>query len=476
MPEELKSVAAVATMLLIGMTIAAPGPFPGAASAACGEERPNIVFVLADDLGWKDLGCQGNRRIATPRIDQLARQGMRFTDAYSAAPVCSPTRAAILTGQAPARLRITNHLPDQPRFTPKEAVLASAECREFLAAEYVTIAERLRDAGYATAFMGKWHLSGPRQPAGGGQGDLRFYPEQQGFDINLGGCSLGGPPTFFDPYRIHNLPSRREGEYLPDRIFDEAIQFVRRNRERPFFLNIWSYAVHWPMEAPEALVEQYRDRLGPGLKDARYAAMIEAYDAAFGRLLDALDQEGLADRTLVVFTSDNGPYDGVADVRPLRAAKGYLYEGGIRVPMIVRQPGLVPAGNTCGTPVISTDFYATLLDVAGLEPDPAIPADGESLLPLLTGAGRLQRDAIYFHYPNYAFHGGNRLGGAIRCGDYKLIENFDDGSRELYNLAEDIAESRDLAETQSKRAAELAERLQAWRREVDAAMPARQVP
>jgi arylsulfatase A-like enzyme len=443
----------------------------GAANAAAATERPNIVLILADDLGWLDLGCQGNRHIETPHIDRLASQGMRFTDAYSAAPVCSPTRASILTGQAPARLRITNHIPDQERFTPPDATLASAATVDHLSTDYVTIAEHLHGAGYATAFMGKWHLAGDYARPSEGLGDLRFYPEKQGFDINLGGCALGGPPTFFDPYRIHNLPPRREGEYLPDRIFDEAIAFVRRHRNQPFFLNIWNYTVHWPMEAPAPLIAKYEDRRGPGLKDPRYAAMIEAYDTALGRLLAALDDLQIADETLVVFTSDNGPYDGVADVRPLRAAKGYLYEGGIRVPLIVRFPGVVQAGSLCREPVVSTDLFPTLLAAAGLQPNPQTPLDGEDLTPLLHRTGTLKRDALFFHYPNYAFHQSNRLGSAIRQAEYKLVENFDDGSLELFNLSQDIGETRNLAGQMPERAAEMARRLRAWRQEVDAAMP-----
>jgi arylsulfatase A-like enzyme len=301
-------------------------------------ETPNIVLIMADDLGWMDLACQGNRLVETPHLDRLATQGMRFTNAYAAAPVCSPTRAAILTGKSPARLQLTNHIPDQPRFTPPAAKLLSAPMIDHLPLEEVTLAERLLAAGYTTGFFGKWHLAG--------HGDPEFYPDRQGFQVNIGGCAFGGPPTFFDPYRIPTLPDRRPGEYLPDRLVDEAIQFMTASKKQPFFVCLWTYTVHWPMEAPAELLEKYADRTGPGLNDTRYGAMIEAMDTAIGKLLAELDRLELTDDTLVVFTSDNGGFGGVADNRPLRAAKGHLYEGGIRVPMIVRWPAVVRAGRT----------------------------------------------------------------------------------------------------------------------------------
>ncbi|MEZ5305019.1 MAG: sulfatase, partial [Verrucomicrobiales bacterium] len=400
---------------------------PGRATA----QPPNILFILIDDLGWKDLACQDNPHLSTPHIDALAKQGMRFTDAYAAAPVCSPTRAAIMTGLSPARLAITNHLPEQARFTPDDSKLLPAEVNNHLALEYKTVAERLKaDAGYATAFIGKWHLYTGK--------DAQFGPLAQGFDRNIGGCSFGGPPTFFDPYRIDFLPDRKPGEYLPDRLADETIAFMKESHAagKPFYAALFTYTVHWPMEAPEELVAKYKDRPMKGYRDHRYAAMIEAMDAALGRVLDSLDDLGIADDTLVVFTSDNGPFGGVGDPRPLRECKGYLYEGGIRVPLIVRWPGKVTPGALSAEPVISTDFYATLLDAAGVKPDPELPADGESLVPLLAGEGKPKRDALFWHYPNFAFHQGNRLGSAIRMGDFKLIENFDDGSVELYNLAD----------------------------------------
>jgi len=433
-------------------------------------KKPNIIVVLVDDLGRMDLRCQGNQRLDTPNIDRLAAEGMRFTDAYAAAPVCSPTRAAILTGQSPARLRITTHIT-RGEFIPKGAVLSPAETLDHLPLEATTLAERLKEAGYATGFFGKWHLAGV--PGKTGRGLEQFYPERRGFDVNLGGCAHGGPPSFFDPYGIHNLADRRQGEYLPDRLADETAAFIRANSAKPFFICWWDYAVHWPMQAPKELVAKYEKRSGRGLKNATYGAMVEALDTALGRVLSALKEAGISDHTLILFTSDNGGLDEVSDNRPLRAAKGFLYEGGIRVPLIVRWPGVVQPGTTCAAPVISTDLFPTVLQASGLAPKKDAPLDGESLLPLLRQSGKLARKSLCFHYPNYAFHSQNRLAGAIRRESYKLIENFDDGSLELYNLARDISETRNLVKDLPDKAAELARELHAWQKGVKAAMPVR---
>jgi len=469
----LKGVAlGAAAVSLPGCRLRASAPAGGKSA-----ERPNIILIMIDDMGWMDLHCQGNKSLDTPNLDRLAREGMRFTDAYAAAPVCSPTRASIMSGESPARLGITNHIPDHPRFSPPNPVLKSAKTGNVLPLEKVTIAERLKEAGYATAFMGKWHMSGRRKGGDQGRGDDRYNPEKQGFDINIGGCCYGGPPTYFDPYGIYNIKPRKRGEYLPDRLADEAMSFItasRKNKNRkPFFLALWNYTVHWPMEAPQSLVAKYKKRVGPGIKDPRYAAMIEAMDAAMGRLFAKVDALGLRDQTLVVFTSDNGGYGGVADNRPLRLDKGHLYEGGIRVPTIVRWPGIVAPGTTCATPIISTDLYPTLLAAAGLRPRRGQILDGEDITPLLARKGALKRKAIYFHYPNYAFHRSNRLGGAIREGDYKLIKWYDDGSVELYNLAKDISETVNLAKKMPSKAAHLKTRLEAWLVESGAIMPER---
>ncbi|MDP6761984.1 MAG: sulfatase [Planctomycetota bacterium] len=430
---------------------------------------PNVIWILADDLGWMDLACQGNTRIATPNLDRLAAEGMRFTNAYAAAPVCSPTRAAMMTGQSPARVGLTNHLPESETYAPPTSRLVAAEMLDHLPLERVTIAERLRASGYTTAFMGKWHLQ--RQVAAGGRGSRSYVPERQGFESNLGGCAFGGPPTFFDPYGIHNLPPRRIGEYLPYRLADEAVAFLRERGDAPFFLCLWHYAVHWPIEAPEALIAKYAGREGEGLADPVYGAMVEALDRAVGRVLAELDASGLAERTLVVFTSDNGGWMEASDNRPLRGGKGYLFEGGIRVPMIVRWPGVVEPGSVCETPVVSMDHFPTALEAVGIEPDAAVPLDGESLVPLLRGTGGLERDGIFFHYPNYAWHGRNRLGGAVREGRFKLIERYDDGSLELYDLEEDPGETEDLSGSRPELAARLRGDLARWLSETGARMP-----
>ena len=428
--------------------------------------KPNVLFILIDDMGWMDLGCQGNKNLRTPNIDNLAKGGMRFTDAYAPAPVCSPTRAAIITGQSPARLQITNHLPHQDRFTPKDSKLLPAKMLNHLSLESETLAERLKkDAHYATAFIGKWHLYTGR--------DNKYNPLNQGFDINIGGCSYGGPPTFFDPYRIDFLPDRKEGEYLPNRLADEAIAFIseQNSKDKPFFVALWNYTVHWPMEAPDKLVEKYKKLPIKGYRDHRYAAMIEAMDIAIGKVLKSLDDLNITEETLVIFTSDNGPFGGVGDASPLRADKGHLYEGGIRVPLIVRWPGKVEAGAVEETPVILTDLHPTILSATGLDLNSTIPNDGHNLLPLLKGKEKLKNRAVYWHYPNFAFHRDNRLGSAIREGDHKLIHFYDTDSVELYNLKNDIGEKNDLSGKMPQLASRLKNKLKVWLQDSGAVMP-----
>jgi len=440
------------------------------------ERPPNVLMIMIDDLGWTDLHIQGNERLETPIIDQLAAEGMRFTDNYAAAPVCSPTRAAIMTGQSPARLGITNHVSrNQDRFRPEGASLRAAEMINYLELDYVTLAERLKEADYATAFIGKWHLSGLRSEMSTVEPARR--PQFQGFDVNIGGVAFGGPPSYFDPYENPTIEDREEGEYLTYRLADETMGFMEEHQDEPFFVALWPYTVHWPMEAPQELVDKYADRpgfedYGDGIESAtRYAAMIEAMDDAIGRVLAKLDELDLAEETLVIFTSDNGAYGGVTDLSPLRGVKGHLYEGGIRVPLIVRWPGQVEAGTLSGEPVISMDFFATILDVAGLEATPGVPLDGESLLPHLLDRSPLEREAIYFHYPNYAFHSENRLGSAIRMGDYKLINFYDDDSVELYDVVNDLSEERDLSSQMPEVAAEMKADLAAWLKSSGAKMP-----
>ena len=428
--------------------------------------KPNILFILIDDMGWMDLGCQGNKNLHTPNIDALAKGGIRFTDAYAPAPVCSPTRAAILTGQTPARLQITNHLPHQDRFTPKSSKLLPARMLNHLPLKYVTLAEKLKkDAGYATAFIGKWHLYTEKNE--------KYNPLNQGFDINIGGCSYGGPPTFFDPYRIDFLTNRKKGEYLPDRLADETVAFIteQQSKKKPFFVALWNYTVHWPMEAPADLLEKYKNLPVRGYRDHRYAAMIEAMDNAVGKVLNSLDNLNLTDETLVIFSSDNGPFGGVGDASPLRADKGHLYEGGIRVPLIIRWPGKIKPKTLDETPVILTDLYPTILEASGISSNVDYPIDGKNLLPLLKNRKKLNDRAIFWHYPNFAFHRDNRLGSAIREGDYKLIHFYDTDSMELYNLRKDISERNDLSRELPQLALKLKNKLESLLKESGAAMP-----
>lgn len=439
-------------------------------------DSPHVVLIMVDDLGWMDLRCQGNARLNTPRLDALAKQGVRFTNAYAASPVCSPTRGALITGVSPARLQITQHGKDGPAFWPKDRKLQPPAAKHVLPLKTVTLAERLKGTGYATGFFGKWHLSGesdPKDPEGSGP---KFWPEHQGFDVNAGGCGLGGPPSYFDPYRIPAIKPRRKGEYLEDRLADETIDFMRGNHQKPMFVCLWPYNVHYPFEAPEDLIAKYKGKEGPGLKNAVYAAQVEATDRAIGKVLDEIDKLRIADNTIVIFTSDNGGWEGATDNRPLRSGKGDLYEGGLRVPLLVRWPGVVAAGkpvtpnSTEDTPVVSMDLSATILDAAGVILGQKETLDGVSLRPLLEGKP-LGRDKLYFHYPHYAWHKANRPGGAVRAGQFKLIRRYDDNSLELYDLAKDPGEKQDLAAQKPKVAAELDENLRRWLKEAGAQMP-----
>lgn len=455
-----RAVLALAAMVLLGCASVRPAP----------AAKPNIVVIMADDLGWRDLHCYGNAPIDTPYLDRFASEGMRFTDAYAAAPVCSPTRAAMMTGQAPARLRITNHAPGHPDgFSLENSNLQEAASVRHLKRSYTTIAERLKANGYETAHIGKWHLSYVARNNRNTIAEADLRPEHQGFDLNIGGTQRGGPPSYFSPYKNDALPDGEDGEYLPERLADEAIAFVTKPREQPFFLNWWPFSVHYPLQAREATIEKYRGR--EGIRDAAYAAMIEGMDAAIGRFLQTLDESGLRDDTLVIFKSDNGGYNG--DNRPLRGFKGMMFEGGIRIPWMVRWPGKVKPGTTCATPIISMDFYPTILEVAGLEKTKDEVLDGQSILPLLQQADGFHREAIFFHYPNYAFHKRNRLASAIRVGDHKLIRRYDDGSIELYNLKEDLGEKENLAMRMPDLAQQLDDQLEKWLSDVDASLPTR---
>ena len=448
--------------------------------ALVGAEKPrlNFVFILIDDMGWTDATCYGSTFYDTPNIDRLAAEGMRFTDAYAACPVCSPTRASIMAGKYPARLNLTNWLSGRIRKR-----LIGAPYVGQLPLEEVTLAEAFKGAGYATCFIGKWHMGG--KP---------FYPQHQGFDINVAGNRTGSPAGgYFSPYKNPQLPDGPKGEYLTDRLTDEALKFLDAARDKPFLLYLSHYAVHTPIQAKKDLVQQYKAKAGrlpppkgprylpEGKTQARqvqdhpvYAAMVRSMDESVGRVMKKLEDLGIAGRTAVFFMSDNGglstseghPTSNV----PLRAGKGWLYEGGIREPMIIKWPGVAKPGATCSVPVTSTDFYPTMLEMAGLALRPEQHRDGVSLAPLLKGRGVLPRKAIYWHYPHYSPQGGSPS-GAVREGDYKLIESFEDSRLELYNLAKDIGEKHDLAAELPDLAARLRKMLHDWRGAVDARMP-----
>jgi arylsulfatase A-like enzyme len=456
--------------------------------------RPNIVFILMDDLGWRDLGCYGSTFYETPNLDRLAGESMRFSDAYAACPVCSPTRASILTGLYPATVGVTDWIDWGGRLHPAKGKLVDVPYIDHLPLEERTIAGALREAGYHTWHVGKWHLGGPA-----------FYPERHGFEHNVGGCEMGAPiHGYFSPWQIPTLADGPRGEYLTDRLTDEAIRLIQGNDDgRPYYLNLCYYSVHTPIQAKSEKVTRYEAKArAMGLdqlktfeegdffpcehkKDRRilrrlvqsdpvYAAMVESVDGNIGRLLQAIEASGEAEHTIVIFTSDNG---GLATSEgsptsnaPLAEGKGWMYEGGTREPLLVRWPGVVAPGSACAVPVTSPDFYPTLLEAAGLGLAPEGHLDGVSLMPLLTESGTLAREAIYWHYPHYGNQGGTP-GCSVRAGDHKLIEFFEDGRRELYDLQEDIGEERDLAEAQRERTERMAWMLAAWRERVEAKIP-----
>jgi arylsulfatase A-like enzyme len=467
---------------------AADNPKPG----------PNVIVILADDLGWADLSCYGSTFHESPNLDKLAAQGMRFTQAYSSSPYCSPSRAAIMTGRHPARVKITDYIPSNG----KSGKLLPAEMKMELPLEEVTMAEVLRDAGYATWHVGKWHL-----------GERGFLPEDQGFEVNIAGNHSGAPTSFFWPYghdnptaakRYHGSPvpglveGGQQGEHLCDRLTSEAMKLIeKRKPEQPFFLYLPFYDVHTPIMAKPELVKKYEAkaaRLGlppvpktPGsTEDNRahggiqakmpetqvnptYAAMIETMDTNVGLLMAKLDELSIADNTLILFTSDNGGHN-VTSNRPLRGCKGWLYEGGVREPWIVKWPGMTKPGSTCDVPVMNTDILPTVLEVCGLPTKPDLHKDGVSFASLLKGETKPVHDALFWHFPHYGNHGSGPC-SSVRVGDWKLIHWLEDDSVELFDVVNDPSEKTDLAARQPDRVKDLRARLDAWRKETDANMP-----
>ena len=478
-----------------------------AITAAAGQ--PNVIVMLADDLGWADLSCYGSTFHESPHLDKLAAQGMRFTQGYSSSPYCSPSRAAIMTGRHPARVKITDYIPSNG----KSGKLLPAEMKMELPLEEVTLAEVLRDAGYATWHVGKWHL-----------GERGYFPENQGFQVNVAGNHSGAPTSFFWPYgqdkpeaakRYHGSPvpglveGGQKGEHLCDRLTSEAIKLIEQRKSgQPFFLYLPFYDVHTPIMAKPDLVEKYRAkarRLGipagaefvqEGTQahgtpvgeangdrpknqsigvtrvrqnDPTYAAMIETMDANIGRLMAKLDELGIADDTLVLFTSDNGGHH-ITSNAPLRGGKGWLYEGGVREPWIVKWPGVTKPGSTCDVPVMNTDILPTVLEACGLPSEQALHQDGISFASLLRGDANPVHDALFWHFPHYGNHGSGPC-SSVRVGDWKLIHWIEDDSVELFNIATDLGEKTDVAAQHPDRVQELRARLEAWRKNAEANMP-----
>ncbi len=446
-----------------------------------GDTPLNVVFILVDDLGWSDLGYAGSDFYDTPNVDRLASQSVIFRNAYAAAPVCSPTRAAILTGKSPARLDMTIWHEGAVAGGPRNRKLLAAKSIANLPRTEVTLAERFGDAGYATAHIGKWHL-----------GTAAFYPETQGFDFHLGGTFWGAPATFFYPFAgkwndrdpeiryVPGLDFGSDGDYLPDRLTDVALEVIEKNRQRPFFLNLWYYTVHSPIEAPAEMVEAYRKKQpGTHHKDPTYGAMVERMDFNVGRILHKLDALKLSDRTIVVFTSDNGGVD--FDQRsiiptsnaPLRSGKGTLYEGGIRIPLLIRWPG--KSAGESNWLVTSQDFVPTFAELFRDNSLDTTTLDGESLLPLLDNpAAQLRPRSLYWHFPHY--YPRMTPASAMRNGEWKLIHYYEDDRLELFNLHSDPGEQHNLAAERPSVLNRLQQELNQWRTSVGANEPTIRTP
>jgi arylsulfatase A len=441
-------------------------------SFARATNHPNVIVILVDDMGWMDLSCQGSDYYRTPSIDRLATEGMRFTNGYAACAVCSPTRAALQTGRYPHRIGVTDWIRSRfqrgrigtPAKNPTEYV--GGRNRKFLCPpnpfwmehEEISIAEVLKDRGYQSGYIGKWHL-----------GDPAWFPPGQGYDENKGGCDYGQPPSYFDPYNqpkgrhetlrqgIHNLPGRKKGEYLTHREADEAEALIRgwHEKKKPFFLMVGHYAVHTPIQALAEVAAKYQREKKPN--NAKYAAMVESIDDSTRQILATLKELEIDRNTLIIFTSDNGGLDrngSPTENAPLRSGKGYAYEGGIRVPFLVRWPGVIPAGRVSDEPVCSIDILPTVVEAAGAKAPSDRAIDGLSLMPHLKSGGtaKLLRDDLLWHFPHYRHAPGPY--SIIRQGNHKLIK-FWGGPFELYDLKEDLGEARNLAATMPKRVSEL---------------------
>jgi len=443
----------------------------------------NVIVVLVDDLGWMDLSVQGSDFYKTPHIDRLAATGARFTDGYAACAVCSPTRAALMTGRHPHRLGITDWIraefqlggrqgpnSDKPGYHDAGLNYLTPINNSFLPHKELTVAELVKSKGYATCFIGKWHL--------GGKG---YLPTDQGFDENFGGWDYGQPPSYFDPYTNKRLPEgiptlkpREKGEYLTDREADEAVGFIKRNQDKPFFLYLSHYTVHTPIQAKQSITEKYIPlKDGKGQDNATYASMLESLDDSMGRLLKTLDEHELTSNTVIIFTGDNGGLDrndNPTDNAPLKIGKGYATEGGIRVPWIIRWPGVTKAGTTIDTPITSVDLFPTIASITGTRIPSGVQIDGQNLTGVIQGTSTLDR-SLYWHFPHYRHRGGADPYSIIRNGDWKLIYYYDPMKIELYNLADDIGEQHNLVEDRPEITARLLRSLKEHLEETGAKKP-----
>jgi len=439
------------------------------------QEKPNVVYINIDDLGWTDLACYGSTYYETPNIDRLVTQGMKFTDAYASASNCAPSRSGLMSGQYSPRYGIYT-VASSERGKSKDRKLIPVKNKTTLPDSIVTLAEVLKKAGYITASMGKWHI-----------GD---DPRTQGFDVNIGGTHAGHPKSYFSPYKNKNLKDGPKGEYLTDRLTDEGISFIKKNKEHPFFLYMTYYTVHSPWQGKKNLIEKYKKKKGSKYhKNPVYAAMVEAMDSNVGRLIDVLEQLDLTKKTLIIFTSDNGGVYTVSKQYPLKYGKGSYYEGGTRVPLIVRWDGKIKPNTVSKTPVINLDFYPTLMEITNTVAKKGQILDGESLLPVLLNQKKLKKRPIFWHFPIYLEAGRNakelagrdilfrtRPGTTMRYGKWKLHQYFEDGAIELYDLENDISETNNLSKEKPGVTAKLLKMLEQWRKKVNAPVPSQLNP
>lgn len=431
------------------------------------QQKPNIVFILIDDLGYSDVGYVNQKAgVSTPNIDKLKDKGATFTNAYAACPVCSPTRASILTGKYPSSLKLTCHIPGMgmEKYITKNnkgKKLMEAEFIDRLPLEEITFAEVLKEYGYNTAFMGKWHLAGEGSAKSlDGVLSPQFHPDKQGFDINIAGCAYGQPASYFSPYRNGTLSDGLDGEYLTDRLGDEACKYIENNKDDPFLLYFSTYSVHTPLQVPEDMVLKFNG--------SKYLAMIAVMDRNVGKIVQKIEELSLNNNTLIVLYSDNG---GLWGNKPLRAIKGSLFEGGIRVPLIFSLPGKIPEKGSIDVPVTSPDIFPTILEVAGIDHGKHKQIEGESLWPLLTLERTKIDRAIYWHYPHHRTI-EKSMACAIREGDWKMIWEFESDELSLFNLRDDIGETMNLARKHPEKLKRMHFKLKEWQKATDAQMPA----